>query len=142
MRISPVFRNLPLNIFYIVRNNTGMARQPAALRETGLQFAGRKAILEAMDLGQTIFVFSRLVLGALSAFFAIMLWSKTRDTAWMLVVIGTIAAYIGIVYSIMEMAGIAGSRIGSVSLAQIVLPALPAVFYIAAFLVKVIRRSP
>ncbi|MDR2477403.1 MAG: hypothetical protein LBD18_06435 [Treponema sp.] len=95
-----------------------------------------------MDLGQTILVFSRLVLGALAAFFAIMLWSKTRDMAWMLVVIGTIAAYIGIVYSIMEMAGIAGSRIGSVSVAAIVLPALPAAFYIAAFLVKVTRRGP
>ena len=61
----------------------------------------------------------------------------------MLIVIGTIAAYIEIVYSIMEMAGIAaghGLLIGSVSLAAIVLPTLPVMFFVAAFLVVVIRR--
>jgi hypothetical protein len=96
-----------------------------------------------MDTGQVIFVSSRLVLGALAAFFAIMLWSKTRDAAWMLMVIGTIVAYIEIVYSILDMFGITaglGPVIGSVSLAVIALPALRMIFLIAAFLVMVIRK--
>jgi hypothetical protein len=96
-----------------------------------------------MDTGQMIFVSSRLVLGALATFFAIMLWSKTRDAAWMLMVIGTIVAYIEIVYSILDMFGITanlGPVIGSVSLAVIVLPALRMAFLIAAFLVMVIRK--
>ncbi len=53
-----------------------------------------------MDAGEIIYISSQLVTGALAAFFAIMLWSKTRDVAWMLIVIGAITAYVNTVYSI------------------------------------------
>ena len=97
----------------------------------------------AMDLGQAIFVYSRLILGAVAAFLAIMLWSKTRDIAWILVVIGTITAYIEIVYSILDMRGfISGVFPAGVSVqpAAILLPCIRLLFFIAAFLVMVIRR--
>ena len=96
-----------------------------------------------MDLGQLIYILCRLVLGALASFFAIMLWSKTRDVAWMLMVIGTIAAYIETVYAILNLFGINGGNIltiGSMPLMSIVLPALPTVFFIAAFIVMVARK--
>jgi hypothetical protein len=96
-----------------------------------------------MDSGQIVIISSRLALGALASFFAIILWSKTRDVAWMFVVIGILAAYVETIYSIMELLGIGGSwlpRIGSVSLTAIVLTVLPSVFFIAAFLVMVTRR--
>jgi hypothetical protein len=96
-----------------------------------------------MDSGQILFVTSRLVLGALASFFAIMLWSKTRDAAWMLVVIGTIAGYVEIVYSILELFGVTWGDtmlIGSVPVAAIILPVLRISFFIAAFLIMVIRR--
>jgi uncharacterized membrane protein len=96
-----------------------------------------------MDTGQLVFAYSRLVFGALAAFFAVMLWSKTRDAAWMLVVVGVIVAYIGTVHSVLEIQGTADFNIpfiGSVSLVTILLPALSTVFFIAAFLVMVIRR--
>ena len=96
-----------------------------------------------MDAGQLLFISSRLILGAFASFFAIMLWSKTRDVAWMLMVIGTIAAYIETVYSILDLFGISGGRtlyIGSVPLAAILLPSLRTIFFIAAFVVMVIRR--
>ena len=96
-----------------------------------------------MDSGQIALVSSRLFLGSVGAFFAIMLWSKTRDAAWMLVVTGTIAAYIEIVYSILDMFGITADYelyAGSVSLAAIILPALRMSFFIAAFLVMIIRK--
>jgi hypothetical protein len=72
-----------------------------------------------------------------------MLWSKTRDIAWMLMVIGTIAAYVETVYAILELFGITGDvvlSIGSVPLVSIVLPCLPTVFFIAAFAVMVFRK--
>jgi hypothetical protein len=96
-----------------------------------------------MDVGQIIYITSRLVLGALASFFAIMLWSKTRDVAWMLMVIGTIAAYIETVYSILELFGISGGDrfvIGSVPAASIVLPCLWISFFIIAFVVMVFRK--
>jgi hypothetical protein len=96
-----------------------------------------------MDSGQVIYISSRLALGALASFFAIMLWSKTRDVAWMLMVAGTIAAYVETVYSILELFGITGGgwgSIGSIKIISIVLPCLPTVFFIAAFMVMVIRK--
>ncbi|MDR0624095.1 MAG: hypothetical protein LBG10_06660 [Treponema sp.] len=96
-----------------------------------------------MDAGQIIYITSRLVLGALASFFAIMLWSKTRDVAWMLMVIGTIAAYVETVYSILELFGISGGDrfvIGSVPVVSIVLPCLWISFFIIAFVVMVARK--
>jgi hypothetical protein len=96
-----------------------------------------------MDTGEVIYMVSRLVLGALASFFAIMLWSKTRDTAWMLMVIGTIAAYAETVYSILEIFGIAGAAvlvIGSVPAASIVFSNLPTVFFLSAFVIMVVRK--
>ena len=96
-----------------------------------------------MDSGQVTYILSRLSLGALASFFAIMLWSKTRDVAWMLMVIGTIAAYVETVYAILNLFGISGwdlFTIGSMPLISIVLPCLPTVFFIAAFVVMVVRK--
>ena len=96
-----------------------------------------------MDSGQIVYILSRLSLGALASFLAIMLWSKTRDVAWMLIVIGTIAAYVETVYSILNLFGVSGGRfftIGSVPLMSILLPCLPVIFFIAAFGVMVIRK--
>ena len=97
-----------------------------------------------MDIGQITLISSRLVLGAAASFFAIMLWSKTRDVAWMLMVVGTIAAYAETVYSILDRLGVARLTpisLGSVPLASLVLPNLPTVFYIAAFAVMVVRKT-
>ena len=96
-----------------------------------------------MDSGQIIYILTRLSLGALASFFAIMLWSKTRDVAWMLMVIGTIAAYVETVYSILNLFNISGGSfftIGSVPLMSILLPSLPTLFFFCAFVVMVIRK--
>jgi len=95
-----------------------------------------------MDAGEVLFIVSRLTTGALAAFFAIMLWSKTRDIAWMLMVIGTIAAYVETVYSILSLFGLIGTQlsIGSVPVASILLPNLRTGFFIAAFVVMVVRK--
>ena len=96
-----------------------------------------------MDSGQMVFVYSRLILGAIAAFFAIVLWAKTRDAAWMFIVIGAIVMYIEIVYSILELMGITSGNvllIGSVSLPAILLPSLRMIFFIAAFMVMAVRQ--
>jgi hypothetical protein len=93
-----------------------------------------------MDTGYLIYILSRLILGALASFFAIMLWSKTRDPAWMLMVAGTIAGYAGIVYSILGVFGITGGMAGSVPAAALILANLPACCFIAAFLVMIARK--
>ena len=49
---------------------------------------------------------SHLVLGAFATFCAILLWSRTRDMAWTLVIIGAIVAYAEIVFTTLEGFGI------------------------------------
>jgi hypothetical protein len=96
-----------------------------------------------MDPGEILYISSRLLLGALASFFAIMLWSKTRDIPWMLMVTGTIAAYVETVYSILDLFGLTGFTtvtIGSVPLMSIVLHNLPVIFYTIAFIVMVVRK--
>jgi len=96
-----------------------------------------------MDSGQVVYILSRLALGAAASFFAIMLWARTRDVAWMLMVIGIIAAYVETVYAVLTMFGIGGRDIfviGTVPLASIILPNVPMVFFIAAFAVMVFRK--
>ena len=96
-----------------------------------------------MDSGQTVFILGQLILGALAAFLAIMLWSRTRDAAWMFVIIGAIIAYIEIVYSILGLFGMSGGDfllIGSVPLVSFVLPLLRMIFFISAFTIMIIRQ--
>ena len=97
-----------------------------------------------MDSGQTSYIICQLAFGAVATFLAIMLWSKTRDAAWMLIVMGTIFAYIEIIYSILGLFGIDGSNlflIGSVPLISFVLPILRMIFFIAAFIIMIVRHS-
>ena len=95
-----------------------------------------------MDSGQIVYILSRLILGATASFLAIMLWSRIRDAAWILVIIGTIIAYAETVYSILTVLGIGSESItlGSMSLLSIVLPCLSTLFFIAAFAVMVARK--
>jgi len=95
-----------------------------------------------MDTGQTAFILSQLVFGALASFFAIMLWSKTRETVWVLIIMGIFAAYIETIYSILTLFGFIGEGfvpVGSVSLTAILLPSLRMIFFMAAFCIMVVK---
>ena len=96
-----------------------------------------------MDSGLLVYILSRLTLGTVASFLAIMLLSRTRDAAWMLMVIGTIISYGETIFSIVNLFGEEGGNtlaIGSMSIAHILLPCLPMVFFIAAFAVMVARK--
>jgi hypothetical protein len=92
-----------------------------------------------MDTGEMIVVLSRLIMGALAAFFAIMLWSRTRDIAWMLMVGGTIAAYGEVLFGVLGLFGMSPAVPGSLPLVTLIVPNIPVMFFISAFLVMVIR---
>ena len=93
-----------------------------------------------------ISVLIRLAVGAVATFFAILLWSKTRDTAWVLVVIGTLISYTEIIFSTLVdlkivrpdaffLFGLEGFPV-----LHTVLVNLPLVFYAAGFIVVISRR--
>ena len=96
-----------------------------------------------MDSGQLIYILCRLILGGLASFLAIMLWAKTRDTAWMLVIMGTIATYGETIYTIVNLLGVDRGNaisIASMPLLSILLHCFPLLFFIAAFVVMVSRK--
>jgi hypothetical protein len=96
-----------------------------------------------MDSGQLVYILSRLILGGIASFLAIMLWSRTRDIAWMLIVMGIISAYGETIYTIVNLFGVDGGNIisiGSMSLLSILLPCFPLLFFIAAIAVMVVRK--
>jgi hypothetical protein len=93
-----------------------------------------------MDTGDLFLTVSRLGTGAAAAFFAILLWSKTRDAAWMLILMGTIVDYAEIVYAVLNRIGVAGRFVvGGTPLAIIILPNVRTGLFIAAFAIMVVR---
>jgi hypothetical protein len=90
-------------------------------------------------------ILSRLVFGAVATFLAIMVWSKTRDSAWMFVVIGTIVAYGDAVFTALEAFGLARIdvfMVMGVSVIRLLFANLPMLLYAIAFLIVIVRRSP
>ena len=90
-----------------------------------------------------VLILSRLVFGAIATFLAIVLWSRTRDAAWMLIVIGTIVGYGEVLFTTLEtfgMVSVAAFTIYGVSVFRVVIANLPTVFFIIAFSVMISRR--
>ena len=96
-----------------------------------------------MDNGQLVYILSRLVLGGIASFLAILLWARTGDIAWMLMVMGVIAAYGETIYTIVNLFGVDRGNmisIGTMPLLSILLPCFPLLFFVAAFGVMVARK--
>jgi len=99
-----------------------------------------------MELGEFILILSKLGMGAIATFFAILLWSRTRDIAWVLVIIGTLIHYAEVVFSTLVDFGIlAGEELWNVTgsgipVFKILLVNLPVLFYSIAFLTVIARR--
>lgn len=86
---------------------------------------------------------SRLATTAVAAFLAILLWSRTRDPAWMLIVIGVIASYADILFDLLARLGlIEESRYAlfGLPLGRILLANLPYLFLCAALVVMIRRK--
>ena len=86
----------------------------------------------------------RLVVGAIATFLAIILWSQTRDAAWMFVIIATIVSYGEVVFRTLDSFGVV--RLDQVMLFgipvfSILLATLPMALLSVAFGIMVSRRG-
>jgi hypothetical protein len=96
-----------------------------------------------MSAGDTVLLVSRLAIAAVAAFLAILLWSRTRDLAWMLIVIGVIASYADLLFDLLSRLGIVDeSRYSLLGLpvGRILLSNLPYLFLCAALVVMIARK--
>ncbi|MBA7714892.1 hypothetical protein ES703_123924 [subsurface metagenome] len=96
-----------------------------------------------MEEADLILILSRLAVGAFGTFFAILLWSQTRDIAWVLVVIGTLISYAEIVFTTLERFGIIAQEIYDLSgipIFKLLLVNLPMLLYSLAFITVISRK--
>ena len=81
------------------------------------------------------------MLGTIAAVFAIMIWARSRDTAWLFIVLAVLANYLNVLYSMLRTFGVVSAvRIGSVPVLTIVFDALPCIFLIITFVIVIIRK--
>ena len=92
-----------------------------------------------MESSELVALIIRLGVGALATFGAILLWSQTRDSAWMLIIIGTIVNYGEIIYTTFYLFGILQSEtlVLGLPLVRILLANLPSFFYLLGFIVAI-----
>ncbi|WP_319476207.1 hypothetical protein [Marispirochaeta aestuarii] len=86
---------------------------------------------------------AQLALGGVTAFLAIYFWSQTRDTAWMLVIMGIVLRYLEITFSTLSFFGIIDDSLllfGNIPLAALVLDILPYLFFSAALIIMIRRQ--
>lgn len=86
----------------------------------------------------------KLALNGVAAFLAILLWSKTRDAAWMSLVAGAVTGYAGIVYELLVALGVVLEGtvlIAGIPLLTLLFAVIPTLFYILAFILMLARSK-
>lgn len=74
----------------------------------------------------------KLVIGFLAALISILLWSKTRDVAWLTVVIGVIFLYLETLLEILELFGFIlykSIHYGDIEILPFIFGTLPFIFF-------------
>ena len=95
-----------------------------------------------MAVKEMVMILSQISFGAIATFMAILFWSHTRDTAWMLIIIAVIIQYGQIMYSTFMMFGVLGDDlfiIKDVLDLGTLLSILPLIFVSSAFIVLMVR---
>lgn len=85
----------------------------------------------------------RLSLGAVTAFFAILVWNKTREGAWVCLICACVTRYAGIVYELLQELGIVvyeGVAVFEIPLPTLLFTVNPSIFIILAFILFLRRK--
>lgn len=97
-----------------------------------------------MTQSQMILYVIKLILGGAWAFSAILLWSKTKDSVWMCLVTGSVCKYASLVYEMFVTLGVIvpeALNICGIPVSMLVFTVLPDLFFIAAFVIMLIRYN-
>ena len=79
----------------------------------------------------------------MTALSAAMLFSKTKDAAWISLIVGFVTMYASYVYDLLLTLGIVISQdifIAGIPLTNLIFTALPSIFFILAFAIMLFRK--
>lgn len=96
-----------------------------------------------MEQPEVILYIVKVALGGIAAFLAILLWSHTRDSAWMSLVAGMVTSYASVVLEMMAkfgMLSLHGPGLFGLPVVQLVFAAVPWLFFILAFILMLLRN--
>jgi hypothetical protein len=97
-----------------------------------------------MSTQMIIFIALKMLFGFSLAFLAILSWAKTRESAWILIIAGSLLRYVELIYSILEELEILSpswGSMGDVSVLNILLTILPLAFLTVGFLMFLIKKK-
>ncbi len=96
-----------------------------------------------MSQSEMILYAVKLILGGITALAAVMLYSKTKDGAWISLIAGFVSLYIGYVYELLQGLGISIPHevyIFEIPLTGLIFTVLPGLFFILAFSIMLTRK--
>jgi hypothetical protein len=84
----------------------------------------------------------RLFFTSLSAILAIVLWSRTREGAWLFIILGIVSLYIETIFSIFRRLGVFEEIIlpGGIPVLTVIFAMLPSLFFITAFIMMIAKH--
>ncbi|MCX7655750.1 MAG: hypothetical protein N2Z76_04415 [Treponemataceae bacterium] len=97
-----------------------------------------------MNQGDLLFMFFRMVFVTITAFWALLAWTKRRDWVCLFFMVGSFFSYLENLYILLIRIGIlegGPALYGSVPIVELVLSNLPQVFYSIALCSIVIRKT-
>lgn len=99
---------------------------------------------EIMQNSEIILYIIKLVLGGITAFLAVSLWSKTKDAAWICLVLGFVISYAGIVYQMILDFGLLFFEklvIFGIPIFTLIFTILPSLLFIIAFILMICKKD-
>lgn len=97
-----------------------------------------------MQNAEIILYIIKLVLGGITAFLAVSLWSKTKDASWICLVLGFVISYAGIVYQmIVDLGLIVFNKciIFDIPIFTLFFTIVPSMFFIIAFILMICKKK-
>ncbi len=96
-----------------------------------------------IPLEDMILLLVRLGGGFIASFLGVWVWSRTRNPAWTLAVLGVLSLYVQVAWDALVLIGVAEADLWAwreIGLLRLGLTALPYLLFAAAFLVWLIRN--
>lgn len=96
-----------------------------------------------MNNEEMILLLLKLLTGFSATLSAVLLWSKTRESAWLFIVMGTVFLYSEIIFSALEILGLANFyffTIYGISVIRIIFATMPFLFFTIGFILFLISR--